>query len=98
VFTCQPPYGTYRGTTVDTTQGTGTAVTSADAGTAKGSTTPPTPVAPSANGGPSTGQTAATTAGGGCSLTAGDLSSDPAWLLGLLALVGLFIARRSRKG
>ena len=92
---CQPPstYGAYdtRGT-AGGTETTKTATT--DAGAAQGSTTPPSPTVPTANG-PGNGQTAATTGGGGgCSVAGGTSESD--WVLGGLAVLGLVLARRRR--
>jgi MYXO-CTERM domain-containing protein len=91
---CQPPStrGTYTG---GSTLGTDIAKTAtADAGTAQGSTTPPSPIVPTGNG-PGTGQTAAaTTGGGGCSV--GGEASDAGWVLSVLGLLGLALARRRR--
>ena len=99
VMRCQPPasatqgYGTPLGVDVaNSTKGT------ADAGAATGSTTPPSPSVPTTNGGPGSGQTAATTGGGsGCSFADGNSASGPAWLFGVLAVLGLALARRSRR-
>ena len=95
VLTCQPPYSATGSTTHDS--GSATAIKSGDAGAVTGSTTPPVPATPGNNGGPTTPQTAATTgSGGGCSLAASQPSSGTVWLLGLLAVLGLALARRGR--
>lgn len=91
---CQPPstHGTY---TSGSTLGTDIAKTgTADAGAAQGSTTPPSPIVPAGNGS-GTGQTAAaTTDGGGCSV--GGEASGAGWVLSVLGLLGLALARRRR--
>ena len=101
--TCQPPnsYVT-RGGSVPTAGGDGTTekggdlVLSADAGTAVGNSTPPSPNAPGAsNAGPS--QVAASTSGGGgCSLTATPETRSAGWLVGLLVGLALLTTRRRR--
>jgi len=67
-----------------------------DAGaTTKGTTTPPTTIAP----GPATStgtQTTAKVTGGGCALGAGALSRSPSMFLGLLGALGLLHLRRRR--
>ena len=99
--TCQPPstHGT-RGTTEgsDTTKTAGAPVpTSGDAGTYNGSTTPPSPTVPStpsANNGPGTTQTAASTSGGGgCNVGAG-VASGPWGFWAGLGLLGMLARRR----
>jgi hypothetical protein len=95
---CQPPStrGAYGGTA---TKGSdqGTVALKGDGGTATGSVTPPTPQVPGNTNVPTTEQTnaAATAGGGGCSL-GGGLASGSAWLLGVLAALGLPLARRRR--
>ena len=101
--TCEPPAGVRNGGQPTGTVDTKGEVATADAGAAgpttgptKGTTTPPSPTAPG-QGGTTTGQTAATTSGGGgCSIAASGLSSDPAIILGVLAVLGLALTRRRR--
>jgi MYXO-CTERM domain-containing protein len=99
--TCQAPttYGTGSGNPTldgDPTHKGGTASLSADAGAATGTNTPPSPTTPGAtNSGPA--QTAASTSGGGgCNVAPGESIASSAWLL--LALLGLLVARRERRG
>jgi hypothetical protein len=97
--TCEPPAGIRNGGQPLGTGDTKGEVATADAGAAgptKGTTTPPSPTAPG-QGGTTTGQAAATTGGGGgCSIAASGRSTDSAAIFGVLAVLGLVIARRRR--
>jgi hypothetical protein len=100
--TCQAPYGTEsedgNARKTGTLAATGDAGVKADAGTqATATTTPPTPNAPVVNGPGGSQTSASTNGGGGCSLAAGALPSDPGLVLGLLATVGLLAIRRRRR-